>query len=72
MDYEKKDQNGKNAYGKQVFFFNDEGKLIVKTNNGLWVDGEQSVKMYGDFVCNAKTLGTIIAFFKDKQVLKKV
>ena len=64
MDNEKKDQNGKNAYGKQVFFFNDEGKLIVKTNNGLWVDGEQSVKMYGNFTCNAKTLGIIIEKFK--------
>ena len=60
MENEKRDQNGKNAYGKQVFFFNDEGKLIVKTNNGLWVDGEQSAKMYGDFTCNAKTMGEII------------
>ena len=71
MENEKKDQNGKNAYGKQVFFFNDEGKLIVKTNNGLWVDGEQYVKMYGNFTCNAKTLGIIINKFNGCPVVVK-
>lgn len=54
---------------QQKFYFNDEGELVVETNKGVWVDGEKFVKMYGDFTCNAKTIGTIIAFFKDKQVI---
>ena len=48
----------------QYFYFNDEGKLVVESNKGVWVDGEQYVKMYGNFSCNAKTMGAIIAKFK--------
>lgn len=69
MENERKEYKEKKSFDKQIFYFNDEGKLIVKTNNGLWVDGEQSVKMYGDFVCNAKTLGIIIEKFKGFRVL---
>lgn len=54
---------------QQKFYFNDEGKLVVETNKGVWVDGEKFVKMYGDFVCNAKTLGIIIENFKGFRVL---
>lgn len=44
----------------QKFFFNEEGKLVVESNKGVWVDGAQYVKMYGNFQCNAKTMGEII------------
>lgn len=53
---------------KQVFYFNDEGKLVVETNKGVWVDGEKFVKMIGEFVCNAKTLGTIVGQLKGIKV----
>ena len=69
MENERKEYKEKTNHSKQCFYFNDNGQLVVESNKGVWVDGEQSVKMYGDFVCNAKTLGTIIAFFKDKQVI---
>lgn len=49
---------------KQCFYFNENGQLVVESNKGVWVDGEKFVKMYGDFVCNAKTLGIIIEKFK--------
>lgn len=53
--------NTKQEEGKpQKIYFNDKGKLIVESNKGVWVDGAQYVKMYGDFVCNAKTMGEII------------
>lgn len=45
---------------KQCFYFNENGQLVVESNKGVWVDGEKFVKMYGDFVCNAKTMGEII------------
>lgn len=48
----------------QKFYFNEEGKLVVESKKGVWVDGEQFVKMYGSFVCNAKTMGIIIQHFK--------
>lgn len=48
----------------QYFYFNDDGKLVVESNKGVWVDGEQYVKMYGNFSCNAKTMGAIIAKLK--------
>ena len=48
----------------QRFYFNEEGKLIVESNKGVWVDGENYVKMYGHFSCNAKTMGIIIERFK--------
>lgn len=69
MENERKEYKEKTNYGKQVFYFNDKGQLVVESNKGVWVDGEKFVKMYGDFTCNAKTIGTIIAFFKDKQVI---
>lgn len=52
----------------QKFYFNEEGKLVVETNKGVWVDGEQYVKMYGNFSCNAKTIGIIIEKFKGIKV----
>lgn len=48
----------------QYFYFNDEGKLVVESNKGVWVDGEQHVKMYGNFTCNVKTMGIIISQLK--------
>lgn len=50
----------KNEQRPQYFYFNDDGKLVVESNKGVWVDGEQHVKMYGNFTCNAKTMGMII------------
>jgi peptidoglycan hydrolase CwlO-like protein len=48
---------------------NDDGKLVVESNKGVWVDGEQYVKMYGNFSCNAKTMGYIISQLKNVPVL---
>lgn len=48
----------------QKFYFNEEGKLVVESKKGVWVDGELFVKMYGNFVCNAKTMGIIIQHLK--------
>lgn len=45
---------------EQRFYFNEDGKLVVESNKGVWVDGQQFVKMYGVFTCNAKTMGKII------------
>lgn len=56
---------------QQKFYFNDEGKLVVETNKGVWVDGEKFVKMYGDFVCNAKTLGIVISKFQGCSAITK-
>ena len=56
---EKKDYNRQQPL--QKFYFTDDGKLVVESNKGVWVDGEPYVKMYGNFTCNAKTLGAIIA-----------
>lgn len=52
----------------QYFYFNDDGKLVVESNKGVWVDGEQHVKMYGNFSCNAKTMGIIISQLKGMPV----
>ena len=54
--------NGKKekAGREQRFYFNEDGKLVVESNKGVWVDGQQFVKMYGVFTCNAKTMGKII------------
>lgn len=49
----------------QYFYFNDDGKLVVESNKGVWVDGEPYVKMYGNFTCNAKTMGIIISQLKN-------
>ena len=62
---EKKDYNQQNV---QKFYFTDEGQLVVESNKGVWVDGEQYVKMYGNFSCNAKTMGIIIQHFRDVPV----
>lgn len=56
---EKKDYN-RHQQPLQKFYFTDDGKLVVESNKGVWVDGTPYVKMYGDFVCNAKTMGEII------------
>lgn len=61
---EKKQYNKPAKNNKQVFYFNDEGKLIVESNKGVWSDGVPYVKMYGNFTCNAKTIGIIINKFK--------
>lgn len=62
---------------KQCFYFNDEGqkfyfdkdgRLVVESNKGVWVDGEKYVKMYGNFSCNAKTMGEIIHHLKGIKV----
>lgn len=58
---EKKDYKQQNI---QKFYFNEEGKLVVESNKGVWVDGEQYAKMYGIFTCNAKTIGIIIQHLK--------
>lgn len=52
----------------QKFYFTEEGQLVVESNKGVWVDGEQYVKMYGSFVCNAKTMGMIIQAMKGHPV----
>jgi hypothetical protein len=60
MENERKEYKEKKPFDKQIFYFNDKGQLVVESNKGVWVDGEKFVKMYGDFVCNAKTMGEII------------
>ena len=60
---DKKDYN-KQQQPLQKFYFTDDGKLVVESNKGVWVDGEPYVKMYGNFTCNAKTMGTIISKLK--------
>lgn len=62
---EKKDYKQQNI---QKFYFNEKGELVVESNKGVWVDGEQFVKMYGNFSCNAKTIGIIIEKFKGIKV----
>lgn len=52
----------------QKFYFTEEGQLVVESNKGVWVDGEQYVKMYGNFVCNAKTMGMVIQQLKGIKV----
>lgn len=54
------DEKEKRQPKKQCFYFNENGQLVVESNKGVWVDGEKFVKMYGDFTCNAKTMGEII------------
>lgn len=66
MENEKKDNKRQYIDDKgQRFYFNDEGELVVETNKGVWVDGKQYAKMYGNFTCNAKTLGIIIERFRE-------
>lgn len=60
MENERKEYKERKSFDKQIFYFNDRGQLVVESNKGVWVDGEKFVKMYGDFVCNAKTMGEII------------
>ena len=67
---DKKDYNNQQQ-SLQKFYFNDDGKLVVESNKGVWVDGEQHVKMYGNFSCNAKTMGIIINKFKESPVIVK-
>ena len=69
MENERKEYKERKSFDKQIFYFNDKGRLVVETNKGVWVDGEKFVKMYGDFVCSAKTLGIIIEKFKGFRVL---
>lgn len=58
------EEKNKQEQRPQYFYFNDDGKLVVESNKGVWVDGEQHVKMYGNFTCNAKTMGIIISQLK--------
>ena len=60
MENEKREYKERKSFDKQIFYFNDKGQLVVESNKGVWVDGEKFIKMYGDFVCNAKTMGEII------------
>lgn len=69
MENDKREYKERKPFDKQIFYFNDKGQLVVESNKGVWVDGEKFVKMYGDFVCNAKTLGIIIEKFKGFRVL---
>lgn len=62
------EENKKQEQKPQYFYFNDEGKLVVESNKGVWVDGEQFVKMYGNFTCNAKTMGVVIEQLKGVKV----
>lgn len=55
---EKRDYRQQNNI--QKFYFNEDGQLVVESNKGVWVDGDQYVKMYGNFTCNARTMGMII------------
>ena len=64
---ENKDYN-RHQQSQQKFYFNEEGKLVVESNKGVWVDGEQHVKMYGNFSCNARTMGMIIHQLKGIKV----
>lgn len=64
MENDKREHKERKSFDKQIFYFNDKGQLVVESNKGVWVDGEKFVKMYGDFTCNAKTLGIIIEKFK--------
>ena len=64
---EKKDYN-RHQQPLQKFYFTDDGKLVVESNKGVWVDGTPYVKMYGDFTCNAKTMGIIISQLKNMPV----
>lgn len=63
---DKKDYKQQNNI--QKFYFNEDGQLVVESNKGVWVDGEQYVKMYGNFSCNAKTMGVVIEKFKGIKV----
>ena len=54
------DKEKKKGAKPQIFYFNEQGQLVVESNKGVWADGVQYVKMYGDFSCNAKTMGEII------------
>ena len=60
MENDKREYKERKSFDKQIFYFNDKGQLVVESNKGVWVDGEKFVKMYGDFTCNAKTMGEII------------
>lgn len=68
MENEKREYKERKSFDKQIFYFNDKGQLVVESNKGVWVDGEKFVKMYGDFVCNAKTMGEIIHQLKGIKV----
>lgn len=68
MENEKREYKERKSFDKQFFYFNDKGQLVVESNKGIWVDGEKFVKMYGDFVCNAKTMGEIIHQLKGTAV----
>ena len=63
---EKKDYNRQQPL--QKFYFTDDGKLVVESNKGVYVDGQQYVKMYGNFTCNAKTIGAIISHLRGIRV----
>lgn len=67
--YENENKQEKHTPPAQKFYFNEEGKLVVETNKGVWVDGEQYAKMYGIFTCNAKTMGIIISRFQGETVV---
>ena len=71
MENDKREYKERKAFDKQIFYFNDKGQLVVESNKGVWVDGEKFVKMYGDFVCNAKTLGIVISKFKGCSAIAK-
>ena len=70
MENERKENKRQFVEDKgQKFYFNEEGSLVVESNKGIWVDGAQYVKMYGNFQCNAKTMGIIIEKFKGLSVV---
>lgn len=57
-----------NEIRPQKFYFNENGELVVESNNGVWVDGTQYTKMYGTFSCNARTMCQIINQLKGIKV----
>ena len=67
---DKKDYNKQQPL--QKFYFTDDGKLVVESNKGVWVDGTPYVKMYGNFTCNAKTMGIIITQLKKAVIFPKI
>lgn len=60
------EENKKQEQRPQYFYFNEDGKLVVESNKGIIVDSEQTVKLYGNFVCNNKVMAQIMAIVHGK------
>lgn len=53
---------------KQPFYFNEDGKLIIESNKGVIVDGENIVKLNGIYSCNSKTMAQLMLLIEQKGV----